>query len=81
MTKQELNRDIKRLYKKYSNRESWDKEQYWDIESQCKSELHRLWFADREKAYTNYNCFKMLIVMNQSWRVITLHQLATFLEI
>lgn len=63
MTKQELNRDIKRLANNHQNME----------ESDVKKEIHRLYYADSEFKYMNLNSVKMLLRLNLRYRVIALH--------
>lgn len=75
MTKRELNRDIKRLYKQWQDRKDLSNEE------QLKKELRRLWYADQQKNETTLQSLKMLLIINQSLRVITLHQIATWMTV
>ena len=87
MTKQELNRDIKKLWlrykKEYLNREP---DQFWTekiaaerekIYSEMKTELRRLYNADPEKTSTTPINTLRLVRINQTLVVIPLHHLAT----
>lgn len=64
MTKQELNRDIKRLYKQYLNKA--DKEA-------IEPEFKRLYYADDNFEYCNKNSVLMLLAMNHTFRFIQFH--------
>lgn len=63
MTKQELNRDIKRLANNHHNME----------EADVKNEIKRLYYADSTFEYMNLNSIKMLLRLNLRYRVIALH--------
>jgi len=81
MTGQELNRDIKRLYKRFDeskiSTEFMNTAAEWDAyekeQDALKKEFLRLWHADKEKTVTKLKQLKMLLIMNSSLRVITLH--------
>jgi len=63
MTKQELNRDIKRLANNHHSME----------EADVKNEIKRLYYADSTFEYMNLNSVKMLLRLNLRYRVISLH--------
>lgn len=81
MTKQELNRDIKRLYKSFLNKKSgdtrtWTREDWTAFENEnekIQKEFKRLYFADKNLEYITLNSLKMLLVVNNSMRIIPLH--------
>lgn len=66
MTKQELNRDIKRLAKQFGT----EKENTPEFEKEFK----RLYFADREFTYMNKDSVLIMLRINLRHRFIALHQ-------
>ena len=81
MTNQELNRDIKRLYKAYKskvseNTSNWTHEDWRKYENQenaFKKEFQRLYYADRNFDVLNATTLKMMISLNNSLRVVAFH--------
>lgn len=76
MTKQELNRDIKRLHKRFLDREKISQKldiDYYVFEDQVKAEFKRLYYADSKAEYINLNNLKRMIRMNLVLRTISLH--------
>jgi len=76
MTKQELNRDIKRLWKR--NLEAIETSYNHDYEekiSDIKKEWLRLWGADPEAEYMNVESLKAMLRMNGRHRFKALHSL------
>ena len=82
MTNQELNRDIKRLFVKYTkSRTSEDTSNWiqkdWDNyerqENELKAEFKRLYYADSNFNALNKNSILMMLRMNNTLRVITFH--------
>jgi len=85
MTNAELNRDIKRLYKKTTKKmnpktpEEWRK--YEGNKEEIQKEFRRLYFADSEAIAMNYASFKMMLSINLSNRFIELHQMFNSIKI
>ena len=81
MTNQELNRDIKRLYKKFLNRRTGDTtnwtltdwKNYEDYDNEIKTEFYRLYKADENFDALNITTLKMLLNINNALRVIQFH--------
>lgn len=63
MTKQELNRDVKRLANKHIEMQEQD----------VIKEFKRLYYADSNFEYMNLNSLKMMLRLNLRYRVIALH--------
>ena len=63
MTKQELNRDIKRLANNHATMN----------EADLNKEFKRLYYADSNFEYMNLNSLKMMLRLNLRYRVIALH--------
>jgi hypothetical protein len=79
MTKQELNRDIKRLWKRFQA--TYGKESLTEEEAEAQRvEWRRLWFADREAEAMKVEQLKAMIRMNEARRYITLHTIALYFE-
>lgn len=82
MTNQELNRDIKRLFVKYTNKHTsndtsnWTQKE-WDNyevkENEFKAEFNRLYRADSEFTNLNKNSVTMLVILNRKLRTIPFH--------
>ena len=89
MTKQELNRDIKRLYKAFLKRKSGDTsnwtakdwQNYEQQEDELKKEFSRLYYADKEMKYITLENLKIMIVLNNSLRVIALHSFGNYIKL
>lgn len=75
MTKQELNRDIKRFYNKVETLLNGDNKAlfYKYIETDGKKEFNRLYFADTTTEYLNKNSLVMMINLNLRYRFIAYH--------
>lgn len=76
MTKQELNRDVKRLYNKYkanSGGEATNDYYKW-LDETIKPELKRVYYADDNFEYLTADNIKRIIRLNLSLRVIPFHQ-------
>jgi hypothetical protein len=92
MTKQELNRDYKRLYKRY---DQWEqgigslsnssdqkvRDAYREEYTKMSVELNRLYRADKEFDYSNKNSILIAIKLNNSMRVVPLHRFGIFIEV
>jgi len=70
MTKQELNRDIKRLWKKTKEADVLCE---WTI-SEIKAEYKRLFYADPEFEHMNKDNLLRMMALNSKHRFIQLHQ-------
>lgn len=82
MTKQELNRDVKRLLKQFNEAKKLSNNLYFEaIEKTIKPEFLRLYGADKDITYMNFESFKILYRMNLTLRFIPLHQFAIQLEL
>ncbi len=79
MTKQELNRDIKRLWVRYENKDS-ELDVYEALE-EMRQELKRLYYADDDFEYMNLRSIKIMIRLNLSLRVVPLHQFGLGIEL
>lgn len=78
MTKQELNRDIKRLWKQYNqykakNGSNATNEYFAYIDENIKPELKRLYYADTSMKSLNADSLRYLIRLNLSLIVIPFH--------
>ena len=75
MTRSELNRDIKRLYKAYRGLTSIGiaEADYWAKHEQYKQELARLHRVDTECELLTLTSLKMMITLNHSLRAVPLH--------
>ena len=76
MTNAELNRDWKRLYKKYQNNLSVNNnldKYYGVLENEIKPEFRRLYHADSMAESVNENSLRIMVALNLSLRVINLH--------
>jgi hypothetical protein len=77
MTKQELNRDVKRLFKKEQSLNATHmtcEDFYTIIDNEIKPEFLRLYRADKNCEYFNLQSLKMLISLNQRYSIIPQHQ-------
>ncbi len=83
MTTQELNRDIKRLSKKYNAKSRGEAtKEYFDwLEKEIKPELRRLYYADSDMSDLNSNSLRILIRLNLSLRVIPFHHFGSGIEL
>jgi len=85
MTKTELNRDIKRLKNRankfYEKLHSELKANSEFEEDELKSELHRLYYADKEMKHMNKDSVLVMLRLNQKLRVIPLHQFGLYIDI
>jgi hypothetical protein len=79
MTKQEFNRDIKRLFKdwKKASEGTASEEYFSEVEPKMKKEFQRLYFADSEFKYISRDNILRMIILNRRHRIIPFHQFAT----
>ena len=71
MITKELNRDIKRLWKKRESFIDGDSEDYWEwIKGDFIPEFTRLYYADSKCEYMNLSSFRIMYRLNQCHRVI-----------
>lgn len=82
MTNQELNRDIKRLFVKYTNSRVSEDTSKWSVQdwnnyeakqNELKKEFNRLYHADRNFDALNKNSLLMMLAMNNNLRVVAFH--------
>lgn len=77
MTKQELNRDIKRLFNKIQSLQlnyQYDPNTYINfIEGEGKKEYLRLYYADRTTEYLTKNSLVTMMTLNRSHRFVQFH--------
>lgn len=71
MTKQELNRDVKRLANKHTNMN----------EADLNKEFKRLYYADSNFEYMNLNSLKMMLRLNLRYRFVPLHQFGLMINL
>jgi len=83
MTKQELNRDIKRLAKElYGARFLKGDEDYHNyIENIAKPEFMRLYSADVTFEYMNLNSVKLMLRLNINHQFIAFHRFGLMIDI
>jgi len=85
MTKQELNRDIKRVIKKALTLEAQNfdsiSDTYYRELDQLKLELHRLYLADRTMEYMNIHNIKAMLRLNVRYRYMPLHEFGLFIDL
>jgi hypothetical protein len=81
MTKQELNRDIKRLFKEFKKAaENLEIEKYFEVAEELKKEFRRLYDADRELKYVSKDNILRMLILNRRHRVIPFHQFGTGID-
>ena len=74
MTKQELNRDIKKLYSLAESAKVFKCDLYHNfIENSVKPEFNRLYHADSAGEYMNLLSLKIIIRLNHKFRFVPLH--------
>lgn len=71
MTKQELNRDIKRLANNHVTMNEQD----------INKEFTRLYYADRDMEYMNLNSVKMMLRLNLRYRFVPLYQFGLMINL
>lgn len=90
MTKQELNRDWKRLAKRALDKPRGEDTSDWTEEDwlrnaaeerEIRNEIERLYNADRSFEYANKNSVLIFLALNQRFRAVTLHAMATGIDI
>lgn len=83
MTKQELNRDVKRLFNRYkANSGGEATDQYFDwLEKEVKPELRRLYDADNTFNSLTADNIKRIIRLNLLLRVIPFHQFGLYINL
>lgn len=74
MTKQELNRDIKRLWKAYINLDI-TKESYYSKRDKLGEEFKRLYNADKTFEYMNKESILVMYNLNLKCRWVQLHMM------
>ena len=82
MTKQELNRDIKRLRRKYlklTYDDSWFHHQ--DITNKIEPEFKRLYRADSNAEYMNQASFRFMYRVNLIHKFVPLHMFMIQMDI
>jgi hypothetical protein len=81
MTKQELNKAIKKLFRNWriaSEDSKSDIKHYFEsVEPNMKKEYQRLYFADSKFEYISRDNILRMIILNRRHRVIPFHQFAT----
>lgn len=84
MKKQELNRDIRRLYSQYkanSGKGDADLTKYFEwVEKTAKPELIRLYNADTSLKSLNANNLRLLIRLNLVYRAIPFHKFGLYID-
>jgi hypothetical protein len=75
MTKQELNKDIKRLLKMQR------KDAQLNILPEFEAEYKRLYRADTEMEYMNVTSIKIMLRLNVLYRFIPFHQFGLFIDL
>jgi hypothetical protein len=75
MTRQEFNRDIRRLRKRFHTDESKD------YGSPFRKEFERLYYADKEFTYASVESIKTLLRINLRLRYIPLHLFGIYIEL
>lgn len=88
MTNRELNRDIKRLWELYKERQEettdtslWTGEDWFEDAArveEMRTEWQRLWNADPEKTATSHKNLMRMIRINQTIRAEALHHIANY---
>lgn len=86
MTAKELNRDIKRLYKKVQTLKDNEYEHLTEdylniVDNEIKPEYRRLYFADREFKYMNKQSVLIMLSLNNAFRFIELHQFGLYIQL
>jgi hypothetical protein len=83
MTKRELRKQVKALHRKWRLCVSPNQvKSFTDYEplEECAKEYEKLYDVDREFEYHTIETLKMMLVMNQSMRVIPLHHFANYIR-
>ena len=83
MTEQELNRDWKRLAKRYINwTTNWNNEDTkWTEEESIKKEFLRLYRADSGFSHTNHKSLRISLRLNLALRVVQPHLFGIDIEL
>ncbi len=82
MTKQELNRDIKRLSSEIYRLSFGDNTDYFSyIENEGKKEFTRLYYANKDFSGLNLQSIKIMLRLNVKHRFIPFHQFGLFIEL
>ena len=76
MTNAELNRDIKRLWKKVQKfkETSYNHDYYEKLEKEVFPEWKRLWLADREIKVMKLEQYKAMIDIGRTYNLLKLHR-------
>lgn len=82
MTKQELNRDIKRLFNKYAAKRGGEatNEYFKWVDDEIKPELKRLYYADTSLKSLTADNLRRLLRLNLSLRVIEFHNFGLHID-
>ena len=79
MTKQELNRDIRKLYKRFLD---YRLKNFCDTEHEAlRKELQRLYYANTSLEYLTKKSLLIMIRLNVALRVIPLHQFGSQIKL
>lgn len=78
MTKAQLNRDVKNLFKNFEKIKSQDN--YYEQVEILKKEYQRLYNADNKFEYLTRDNILRMMVLNRKHRVIQFHQFGIFIE-
>lgn len=73
MTTQELNRDIKRLRKRFCSYQKLEGDEYYDAIKSLRPEFTRLFYADAEFKYMNRDSIITLLRINVKHRFVPIH--------
>lgn len=80
MTKQELNRDITRLYKYVNKLMNNPSDEYYQAEPEIKKEIQRLYYADKSLNSLTKKSILILLRLNIRFRAIPLHSFGLHIE-
>lgn len=81
MTKQELNRDINRLWKKFKNAKGQEAEKYYEfVNGEGKKEFKRLYLADKNFEYCNKKSILQLMAINSLHRFEPQHMFGIYAD-
>ena len=74
MTKQELNKDIKRLGAEIYRMSFEDQDKYFEyLDKEARKEFTRLFHADQGFEYMNLNSVKLMLRLNLKYRFVALN--------
>jgi len=75
MTKQELNRDVKRLWNNHLKCDNYDQ-----IEKTVIPEFKRLYGADKDFKYLNRDNILRIMVLNRKYNIIPFHRFGLMID-